>query len=186
MPGHKMMQRRGTARIPPRVWRPDQSACIVSNSNLWKRRSGFKFRIANQPKYGNYFVSMYFSKICRRILFPLKSGKNNGYFIQRWTYIFDMSLISLSKKLQRKSKYSVTFSFLENCAVYEIMWKNTAVSGSSQMTIWRMRIACSIPKATNSHSGCVIRILPASSHKNTFYGMRKKKISEYTVIFLTR
>ena len=27
-----------------------------------------------------------------------------------------------------------------------------------QMTIWRMRIACWIPKATNTHSECVILI----------------------------
>ena len=26
------------------------------------------------------------------------------------------------------------------------------------MTIWRMRVACWIPKATNTHSGCVILI----------------------------
>jgi hypothetical protein len=36
------------------------------------------------------------------------------------------------------------------------MWKNVAVRGRPQMTIWRMRIACWIPKATNKHSGCVI------------------------------
>jgi hypothetical protein len=28
-----------------------------------------------------------------------------------------------------------------------------------QMTIWRKRIACWIPKATNAHTGCVIRIV---------------------------
>ena len=26
------------------------------------------------------------------------------------------------------------------------------------MAIWRMRIACWIPKATNTHTGCVIRV----------------------------
>jgi hypothetical protein len=29
------------------------------------------------------------------------------------------------------------------------MWKNIVESGSSQMTIWHMRIAFSIPKAKN-------------------------------------
>jgi hypothetical protein len=38
------------------------------------------------------------------------------------------------------------------------MWKNTAELGRLHMTIWRMRIACWIPKATNTHSGYVIRI----------------------------
>ena len=41
--------------------------------------------------------------------------------------------------------------FLKNRAVYEIMWgKNTTERGKPQMTIWRMRIACWIPKATNT------------------------------------
>ena len=42
-------------------------------------------------------------------------------------------------------------TFLENRAVYEIMLKNMAESGRSQMSIWRMRIACWIPKATETH-----------------------------------
>jgi len=40
----------------------------------------------------------------------------------------------------------------ENNALYEIMWKNIAERGRPQMTIWRMRIACWIPKATTTHS----------------------------------
>ena len=52
---------------------------------------------------------------------------------------------------------SVTF-FFENRAVYEIMWKNTVETGRRQMTVWRMRIACWIPKATNTHSQYVILI----------------------------
>jgi len=48
------------------------------------------------------------------------------------------------------------FFFPENRAVYEIMWKNTIQPFRSQMTVWRMRIACLIPKATNTHSDCVI------------------------------
>jgi len=46
------------------------------------------------------------------------------------------------------------FLFL-NCAVYE-MWKNIVRQGSPQMRIWHMYIACWIPKATNTHTGCVI------------------------------
>jgi hypothetical protein len=41
--------------------------------------------------------------------------------------------------------------FSENRAVYEIMWKNV-VEADRQMTVWRMRIACWIPKATNTLS----------------------------------
>ena len=46
--------------------------------------------------------------------------------------------------------------FFENGAVCEIIWKNTVVPESPQMTIWRMRIACLITKATNTHSEYVI------------------------------
>jgi hypothetical protein len=42
--------------------------------------------------------------------------------------------------------------FRENRAVYEIMWKNTVDPGWPQMTIWRIRVACWIPKSTNTHS----------------------------------
>ena len=48
-------------------------------------------------------------------------------------------------------------TFFENLAVYEIMWKNIVERDRPQMTVWRMRIACWIRKATNTQ-GCVILI----------------------------
>ena len=48
--------------------------------------------------------------------------------------------------------------FSENRAVYEIMWNNTVELDRPHMTVWRMRIACWIPKATNTHSEYVILI----------------------------
>ena len=42
--------------------------------------------------------------------------------------------------------------FFDNRAVYEIMWENNVERGRPQMTIWRMRIICWIPKATDTHS----------------------------------
>jgi hypothetical protein len=38
------------------------------------------------------------------------------------------------------------------------MWKNIIERGWSQMAIWRMRIACWIPKAINIHTGCVMLV----------------------------
>jgi hypothetical protein len=35
------------------------------------------------------------------------------------------------------------------------MWKNNVQQGSPQMTIWRMRISCWIPKATNTNTQAV-------------------------------
>ena len=43
-------------------------------------------------------------------------------------------------------------------AVYETMWKNIVEPGRLQMTIWRMRIACCIPKTANTQSEYVIFI----------------------------
>ena len=42
--------------------------------------------------------------------------------------------------------------FSENGALYELRWKNILDRGRSQMTIWRMRISCWVPKATNTYS----------------------------------
>ena len=42
--------------------------------------------------------------------------------------------------------------FFENRDVYEIMWKNITERSRPQMTNLHMRIACWIPKATNTHT----------------------------------
>jgi len=42
--------------------------------------------------------------------------------------------------------------FFLNRAIYDIMWKNIVDPDRTQMTIWRMRIACWIPKATHTHT----------------------------------
>jgi len=40
-----------------------------------------------------------------------------------------------------------------------MMWKSIAEWGRPEMTLWRMRIACWITKATNTHSQYVILIV---------------------------
>jgi len=42
------------------------------------------------------------------------------------------------------------------------MWENIVERGRTQMAIWRMRVACWIPKATDKHARCVI--LTAQTH----------------------
>jgi len=42
-------------------------------------------------------------------------------------------------------------NFFENSAVCEIMWENMVEPVRPQITVLRMRIACWIPKATNTH-----------------------------------
>ena len=60
------------------------------------------------------------------------------------------------EKIKHTSCSITFFFFVENCAVYEIIWKNVVEWGRAQMTIWCMCIACWIPKATNTHSEYVI------------------------------
>ena len=45
---------------------------------------------------------------------------------------------------------------LKNCAVFEIVLKNSVKLDRPQITVWRMLIACRVPKATNAHSEYVI------------------------------
>jgi len=53
--------------------------------------------------------------------------------------------------------------FSENRTVYEMTWKNIVERGRPQMTIWRMRIACWIPKVTHAHCEYVILIAATST-----------------------
>jgi hypothetical protein len=65
---------------------------------------------------------------------------------------------NVSKKVE-KIKEHILRSILylsENCVIYETMWDNMVQPGRPQMTIWRTRIACWIPKATDTHSEYVI------------------------------
>jgi len=49
--------------------------------------------------------------------------------------------------------------FFENSDFYEIMGKNILQPDKPQVKLWHMRTACWIPKATNTHTGCVILIV---------------------------
>ena len=60
-----------------------------------------------------------------------------------------------SEKIKTHILCSVNFS-PDNFAVCEIMWKNVVQPDRPQMTIWRMRIVCWIPKATDTCSQYVI------------------------------
>jgi hypothetical protein len=59
-------------------------------------------------------------------------------------------------KIKTRILFSVTF--FDNREFYEKMWQEIVEQGRPQMTIWRMRIACWIPKATNTHSVCVMLV----------------------------
>jgi len=58
-----------------------------------------------------------------------------------------------------KTHILCSVTIFENRAVYEIKCKNTVEPGKPQMTVWRMRIICWIPEATNTHSKYVMLLL---------------------------
>jgi hypothetical protein len=110
-----------------------------------------------------------FRKSVKKIRVSLILDKNNGYFT--WRPIYDFYHLAhfflewemfQTKSCRENQKTHFVFSnfffSFENRAVYEIMWKNNVGPDRPQMTIWRMRIACWILKATNTHSQYVILI----------------------------
>jgi len=59
-----------------------------------------------------------------------------------------------------ENRHAIYFQKLspENRAVYEVKWKNKVDPDRPHITIRRMRIACWVPKATETHSEYVILI----------------------------
>jgi len=62
------------------------------------------------------------------------------------------------EKIKAHIACSIAFFFFENRAVDEIIWTNNVEGERPQMKIWRMRIACWIPKDTNTLTEYVILI----------------------------
>jgi hypothetical protein len=63
----------------------------------------------------------------------------------------------VSERNCREILCTINFLFRKS-VIYEIMCKYIVESDRTQMTIWRMRFASWIPKATNTHSEYVIAI----------------------------
>jgi hypothetical protein len=109
-----------------------------------------------------------FQNSVEKIEISLKSDKNQGYFTWRSILIFDLSYqfflewetfqVNVCRKNQNTHfVFSIFLSFFfENPAVYELMWKNIVRRSRPQMAIWRIRVACWIPKGTNTQSEYVI------------------------------
>jgi hypothetical protein len=60
------------------------------------------------------------------------------------------------------------------------MWENIVERNRPQVTIWRMRIACWIIKATNAHTSCVIRI--AFPMKEWLNERTRRNVTFYVVL----
>ena len=84
-------------------------------------------------------------------------------YIYIYIYIYRSFLLrmgNVSDTFEEKIKkiHCVQYCFFPESRAFYEMWKNTVERGRPQMTIWRMRIACWIPKATNTHTSCVTLI----------------------------
>jgi hypothetical protein len=66
------------------------------------------------------------------------------HFILEW----EMFQAKVVEEIKTHVLCSLTLFFLKNHAVLEIMYKDTVERNGPQTTIWRVRIACWIPKAT--------------------------------------
>ena len=130
-----------------------------------------------------------FRKSAEKIRVSLRSCRSNSYFTWRpvhfWSYLaqFFLKWETFQTKVVEKLKIHVLCSvtFLGNRQVCEILWENIVEPVRPQMTIRRMRIACWIPKATNTHSKYVILIvfpLQQWSHEGPL-------VLRYTCIFCT-
>jgi hypothetical protein len=87
--------------------------------------------------------------------------KTNIHF---WSYLaqFFSEWEVLQAKVVRENHnthFMFNHFFFENSAGNETMWNNTVEPKGPQMTICRMRMACWIIKATNTHSEYVILIV---------------------------
>ena len=69
-----------------------------------------------------------------------------------------MRNLSYESCTENQNTHFVFSIFFLNLAVYKIMWENIVERGRPQMTIWRMRITCWIPKVTNTHSKYVVHV----------------------------
>jgi hypothetical protein len=62
------------------------------------------------------------------------------------------------KTLKRKSNHTFLFSIPPpppNRAIYKAVWENMVEPGRPRKTLWGMRIACRLTKATDTHSECL-------------------------------
>jgi len=79
-----------------------------------------------------------------------------------WSYLAQLLLEweMFQTKVVETTKTHFMFNnyFFENLSVFEIIWRYVVEPDRPQMTTRRMRIACCIPKATNTHPEYVLLI----------------------------
>jgi len=121
---------------------------------------------------GRIFVKfdiwMFFEKLLRTFKFHWNWTRMKGilhecqctFLIISRSILLRMRNVSNKRYRESLNTHFIFHNSFENSAVYETMRKSIVEQDRLQMRIWRMRIACWIPKATNTHTHtrCVILI----------------------------
>ena len=122
-------------------------------------------------------IFVYFSKFCRensnliqigneqRALYMKTSTQFWSHLAQFFTERNIFQKKNVVQKLKTHAVCPITF-FSKPCH-FEIMRKNTAKRGRPQMTIWRMRVACWIPKATHKHTRICNKLCSSTATMDT-------------------
>ena len=120
------------------------------------------FRMENLGPHWKDFEGIWYLSIFRKSVqnnkSSLKSDKNNGYYtVTRTCRITSHWLLLKARNVShRRCRENQNTNFMFGNVFPKIipsMWyvENKVQPDRPQMTIWRMRIACWIPKATNTH-----------------------------------
>jgi hypothetical protein len=109
------------------------------------------------PDYHDIGYFSIFRKSVEKIQVSFKSDKNNHYtfLIISRSVLLRMRNVSDKSCRENQNTHFMLNNVFRKSTVYEIKWKNIVERGWLWMTAWRMRIACWIPNATNTHTQVV-------------------------------
>jgi hypothetical protein len=111
-----------------------------------------------------HVILEYFSKICRENLSFITTSQEYRILNKNaYAYLSHLILLTMRNRSDKSCRgnqntFYVPLLFSRRLTLYEITWKNIVKQGKPHVTIWRMRSAWWIPKATNTHSEYVILI----------------------------
>ena len=100
----------------------------------------------------------------------LYGGRYTFLIIYR-SVLLSMRNVSDKSCKENQNIHLCSIIFSRKYCFYEIMWKNITEPDRPQMSAWRLRMACWLTKATNTHSKYVVLIasqLQQWLHKRVF------------------
>jgi len=116
------------------------------------------------------FIFRYFSKICQeyscfikiyreiQVLYK-RTNVNILLYLAQLFLEWEIFQTNVVQKIKIRILCSITFFFFrKSCYLWNNVKKNIVEPDRPRTTMWRMRIAYCIPKATDIHSVCVILI----------------------------